>query len=116
MWIVNGKQYLKINDLQFHNAVWLMFVTSSTVGYGDFVPETHAGRLVAAAAALSGIILASLLTAALCNFLRWTPEESHAVSVVRGLMGVGMGVRVCINMQENSVVWVGVRTYYLFDH
>jgi len=39
---------------------WWSIVTMTTVGYGDMVPRTVLGRLVAGAAMLSGIILISL--------------------------------------------------------
>jgi len=32
-----------------------------TIGYGDYYPTTYLGRIIAFAAAISGIILASLL-------------------------------------------------------
>lgn len=48
-WSFDGlHDFSKVNDLRFSNAVWAMFVASSSVGYGDAVPSTHLGRFVAA--------------------------------------------------------------------
>ena len=50
------------NDLQsLDNAAWLVIITMGTVGYGDLVPTTYMGRLISFIAAISGIILSSLL-------------------------------------------------------
>ena len=45
----------------FGNAVWCIIITMGTVGYGDYSPTSYLGRLIAFIAAISGIILASLL-------------------------------------------------------
>ena len=42
------------------DAVWLTFITMTTVGYGDAVPTTPAGRLVASLTAISGIAVIAI--------------------------------------------------------
>jgi len=46
----------------FPQALWFSVTTVSTVGYGDYVPESGAGRFVAAALMLTGLGLIPLLT------------------------------------------------------
>jgi voltage-gated potassium channel len=46
----------------FPQALWFAVTTVSTVGYGDVVPESGAGRFVAAALMLTGLGLIPLLT------------------------------------------------------
>lgn len=43
---------------------WWAIVTMTTVGYGDMVPQTGPGRLVATLVMLSGVVLLSVFTAA----------------------------------------------------
>ncbi|MDQ6992809.1 MAG: ion transporter [Mariprofundus sp.] len=43
--------------------VWWSLVTMSTVGYGDLVPHTSAGRMVASLLILSGICMFAMVTA-----------------------------------------------------
>ena len=43
-------------------SMWWSFVTLTTVGYGDVVPVTVAGRAVAALTALMGVCVVALLT------------------------------------------------------
>ena len=46
----------------FSQALWFAVVTVSTVGYGDIVPESGAGRVVAATLMLTGLGLIPLIT------------------------------------------------------
>jgi voltage-gated potassium channel len=46
----------------FPQALWFAVTTVSTVGYGDVVPESGAGRFVAAALMLTGLGLIPLIT------------------------------------------------------
>ena len=49
----------------FVEGLWWALVTVSTVGYGDIVPQTPAGRLLAVVLMVSGLGLLSTLTAAI---------------------------------------------------
>lgn len=49
------------------NGLWWALVTMATVGYGDIVPVTIAGRLIAAIVILSGVTLFSVFTAAVSS-------------------------------------------------
>jgi uncharacterized protein YsxB (DUF464 family) len=62
--------------------MWLMFVTMTTVGYGDHVPSSHGGRVVCATASILGIVLASLITAALGNLMTFSSNEQSALLIV----------------------------------
>jgi len=53
----------------FGNALWWAFVTIATVGYGDFVPVTALGRLIAGGLMLGGIALLGVVTATLASWI-----------------------------------------------
>ncbi|MEF2978796.1 potassium channel family protein [Subtercola sp. YIM 133946] len=57
------------NILNLPDALWWAIVTVTTVGYGDFVPITAQGRLVAAALMLSGVALIGTITGTLASYL-----------------------------------------------
>ena len=50
-------------------ALWFAVTTVSTVGYGDYVPESGAGRIVAAALMLTGLGLIPLITSVVVSIL-----------------------------------------------
>ena len=57
------------------DGIWWAWVTVTTVGYGDLVPASTAGRLFAAILMLLGIALFSLLTASFSTFFLARAEE-----------------------------------------
>jgi len=62
----------QFNELQ--DGLWWAFVTLTTVGYGDVVPITPGGRMVAVMTMVIGIVVYSLVVANLTVFLE---EYSH---------------------------------------
>jgi voltage-gated potassium channel len=53
----------------FPHALWFTITTVTTVGYGDLVPESAAGRLVASALMLTGLGLIPLITSVVVSIL-----------------------------------------------
>lgn len=53
----------------YSEALWFAVTTVSTVGYGDYVPESGAGRLVATALMLTGLALIPLITSVAVSIL-----------------------------------------------
>lgn len=57
------------NIRNFGDAVWWAFVTMTTVGYGDFVPQSLVGRFVAVGLMVGGIALIGVVTATLASWI-----------------------------------------------
>lgn len=53
----------------FGDAIWWAFVTITTVGYGDYVPVTEVGRIVAVALMVGGIALIGVVTATIASWI-----------------------------------------------
>jgi hypothetical protein len=51
-----------IQNWRYHwNAMWCVFVSMTTVGYGDFFPKTHFGRVIVIIACVVGIYFVSMM-------------------------------------------------------
>ena len=61
----------------FGDAIWWATVTLTTVGYGDIVPITTAGRFDGAAIMFMGVALLGLLAGSLASFFGLQPEEAE---------------------------------------
>jgi voltage-gated potassium channel len=59
----------------YGDALWWAIVTVTTVGYGDKIPMTGAGRIVATGLMLTGIGLVGALTATIASFF---VQEQHS--------------------------------------
>lgn len=65
--LIEHGQNPQFGELQ--DGLWWAFVTLTTVGYGDIVPITSVGRIVAVMTMLFGIVVYSLIIANLTVFL-----------------------------------------------
>jgi voltage-gated potassium channel len=50
------------------DAIWLAFVTMTTVGYGDYYPVTEGGRFISVILMVLGIGFLGLLTGSVASF------------------------------------------------
>ncbi len=64
------------------DGLWWAFVTLTTVGYGDIVPVTEGGRIVAVLTMVFGIAVYSLLIANLTHFLETLEPPAAARDAV----------------------------------
>ena len=65
------------NIMSARDAVWWVFVTLTTVGYGDFYPTTVTGRIAAVFVMLSGVALIGVLASYLSSFFLEPPKETE---------------------------------------
>ena len=57
------------NIRTLEDSIWWTFVTSTTVGYGDFYPKSRGGRLVGIIAMFFGVSLMGVITGNIASFL-----------------------------------------------
>ncbi|XGW32774.1 hypothetical protein V3C99_017357 [Haemonchus contortus] len=62
-------------------AFWWAIVTMTTVGYGDYVPVTIPGKLIASGAIISGVLVLALpITIIVDNFMKVSGNTNHMFS------------------------------------
>lgn len=69
----------------FTTTIWLMMITMTTVGYGDYVPKTIPGRTMGFALCIWGVFLMSMIVIILFQSLELTYEEKQALLIFNKL-------------------------------
>ena len=87
----------------FGDGLWLAFTTAATVGYGDIVPHTWAGRLFAVLVVLLGLGVLSLVTASVAAIFVQTEERQ----IERDLMQELASLQVQIAELQEAVARLG---------
>lgn len=59
-------------------SIWNVLITMTTVGYGDYFPQTHCGRCVGIICSFWGVFIVSMFVVALTNMLEFNPPENKA--------------------------------------
>ena len=67
------------------NAIWCVFVSMTTVGYGDFFPKTHFGRFLIIFACIVGIYFVSMMMIFLTQKSILTENEQKAYKLITRL-------------------------------
>jgi len=67
------------------NSLWMVIITMFTVGYGDFYPQTHLGRLLVVIACLWGMFLISMLVVQMARATMHTQQESRAFTLISNI-------------------------------
>ena len=78
----NGK---KMDFDYVWNAMWMIVITMTTVGYGDFYPQTHMGRFVVVIACFCGVFLVSMMVVTLTESSEFSKSERRAYEILSRL-------------------------------
>ncbi len=66
-----------IENMPIGDALYFAFITGLTVGFGDLVPHTGIGRLVAVLIGVVGMLFTGLVVAIAVHALRESSPERH---------------------------------------
>ena len=64
------------------DAIWLIIITMTTVGYGDITAKTTGGRIISMISCLSGVFLTSMIIVTITNFLNLEPHEKRMLEIL----------------------------------
>ncbi len=67
---------LNCDPMTYSEALWLIIMTILTVGYGDFYPASHGGRIIAVLAGIVGIFVATATIVLSFEFLKLSRSEA----------------------------------------
>jgi hypothetical protein len=96
-------------DWRYHwNAMWCIFVSMTTVGYGDFYPKTHLGRVVTIAACLVGIYCVSMMMVFMTKESYLTDSELKAYNLITRIK-----LRKQIKNIRSTMIYHALRKYNL---
>ena len=70
------------------NIFWFVGVTMTTVGYGDYYPQTLSGRFFSFIIFIWGIFFISIAFVSLINIIQLSINEQNALSVIKKLVTI----------------------------
>lgn len=79
--INNGVNSVDLTD--YASGVWLIIITSTTVGYGDIYPHTIGGQIVCIITAFWGTFIVSLLVLVVANIFELSANEKKAIKFIK---------------------------------
>lgn len=79
------ESYTGMRFSEFENCLWCAVVTFTTVGFGDYAPETLGGRAVVMFTALWGVMYVSLMTAAFTHLFTMDSGQEKSLKIIKRL-------------------------------
>lgn len=65
------------------DSIWMILVTMTTVGFGEYFPRSHFGRFIGVVSCVIGMLLVSLIVVSLAIISEFTSEEKKAYSFLK---------------------------------
>ena len=82
----NASQFETSRNLSITiNCLWFVGVTMTTVGYGDYIPNTNFGRIITYGIFLCGLFLISLTFGTVVEFIQLSLPEQNVLFVIKNL-------------------------------
>mmetsp|Transcript_12425 Transcript_12425/g.6181 ORF Transcript_12425/g.6181 Transcript_12425/m.6181 type:complete len:114 (+) Transcript_12425:2-343(+) len=65
--------------------MWCIILTITTVGYGDFFPQTAGGRIIVFLLCLWGVCMVAFMVTTVSNELAFSDAEHHSYTILSRL-------------------------------
>lgn len=83
--VQNDDGYKKGVCNNFMNSLWLILITVTTVGYGDYFPQTPLGRIIILFVAIWGTFIVSIIVVVVSNTLNMEKSEVRTAKILNKL-------------------------------
>jgi hypothetical protein len=77
--------HLESATVNYKNALWLILMTTTTVGYGDYYPQTLIGRVIILFVAIWGTLIVSIMVVVVSNTLSMEKTELRTSKILNKL-------------------------------
>lgn len=67
------------------NGMWLVVVTMTSVGFGDYYPKSHFGRFIIILTTFWGVFLVSMCIVSISNYRQFYSTEKYAFKILQRL-------------------------------
>ncbi|KAK6759988.1 hypothetical protein RB195_021501 [Necator americanus] len=84
-----GQADQDVPSILYSNALWFIAITFMLNGYGDIVPQTHAGRIIAIFVGVVGAIISSILIAVISRNILLSQGQRNVNNFMHDTMGFG---------------------------
>ena len=98
------------------NSLWCIFVSMTTVGYGDFYPRTHFGRIIIIFSCVVGIYFTSIMMVFLTKKSLLNENETKSYKLITRLRIKNELKDIYSNIIYHSIKIVIVENKYFFDN
>lgn len=92
----------------YNNSWWAVVVTMTTIGYGDYFPVTHLGRIVIVIACFSGVFIVSLTVVTLTISSEFSYGEKSTYEILQRLR-----IMKTLDKYSKRVIYYNIRSFYL---
>ena len=92
----------------YSNSLWLVTVTITTVGYGDFFPRTHLGRICIILACFIGVFIVSLTIVTLKKSSEFNYGEQATYDILLRLK-----IMKKVKLLASKVIYYNIRFWFL---
>lgn len=98
-----------INHLgDYYNSIWCVFTTIMNIGFGDFYPKTHFGRIAMVFLVIIGTLINALIVVSFISSFEFSPNESKVFTLLERMNLRDEFEKIQINISRVMVRYISI--------